>query len=168
MFKNPSVASYHLQDKIQAAYEAENTKSLHEPAPTYFWQTLLLLSHVNTIWCLFFLQSTPCSYVVCFSLLHSTCCKCEFLFLSRFHSADTSRPLRILIIPSLRPFVHPHTHLALHLEQWLLCARHSTKCFAMCYVICLSPEPYQISTLITLLAYEKTEPQRLFVLRLHS
>lgn len=60
--------SYHLQDKIQAAYEAENTKSPMSQLPPTFGK-LLLLSHVNTTWYLFFLQSIPCSYVVCLSLL---------------------------------------------------------------------------------------------------
>ena len=67
--KNLSVASHYLQDKTQAAYAAGNTSPFVSQLPPNFFQPFLLFSHMNTNYCLFSLQSTPCSYVVFLSLL---------------------------------------------------------------------------------------------------
>lgn len=144
------MASHYLQDKMQTAYVLIEKIQVPSWASSHLmhFHPLLWLYHVNTSSCLFSLQITPCSYVVFLSFLHSTCSKWWItIHLSRVHSTDTSRPLRMLIIPFLKaPYHHVQTFgitlkIVCFVPDNLLSTLHA-------YVNCLSLEPYQISAIV--------------------
>lgn len=127
VFRNPSVASCHLQDKMQVAYETENTN----PFRASSHRSCNHSCHS----CLFLLQSAP---------------GCDVFFLSPFTplSWRMNSPLSLKVplnrhrqtvqdihYSLFRPLTFAHTHLVLHLEQYMPCARYLSTLHALCSLL---------------------------------